>query len=76
MNEIDRSRPVYLVAPYTHIKTEVRRARFEAVTRAAAMLVKKAQPRPWLRRDGRRDDPLSGAFGGKAYVLARDFAVR
>lgn len=43
MNHGQQADLVYLAAPYTHSSAYIRVARFEAVTRAAAMLVKKGR---------------------------------
>jgi hypothetical protein len=73
MDEMERSRLVYLAAPYTHATPEIRQARFEAVTRAAAWLVQKGRI---VYSPITMTHPIDVVLAGEGATLGSEFWVK
>lgn len=64
---------IYLAAPYTHPNAEVRRARFEAITRAAAKQIAAGKI---VYSPVTMTHPIDLALAGKGQTLGSDYWVK
>lgn len=75
--QIDRSKQadqiVYLACPYTHAKSEVMEARFEAANRAAAALIKRGHI---VYSPITMTHPIDKVMAGSSNTLGSDFWVQ
>jgi uncharacterized glyoxalase superfamily metalloenzyme YdcJ len=69
---MQRPELIYLAAPYTHILSAIRAARFEAVTRAAAALIRKGRV---VYSPITMTHPIDVILAGKSDTLGSDYWV-